>query len=192
VQPELCPENVTFYQFRLVSVGKTLTLQNDAGVDFAVLNTAMTRKLEVMLKVTGMWCTCFIQTDEWLQHAQKQGLGSSAFMADINVYGPSEQSNAVAGILSNAGLFLQQPRVFLSHIQYQNPHILSLSQNAEYDFSLTPLFPLEGSSPKQNQEEEKEVEAEVDLKTILDTLPHHDFLLQQTPSTGKLKTELLL
>lgn len=57
------------------------------------------------------------------------------FKADINVYGNSNDMATVGSLLSDAGMYLQEPEQLAPAANYRNPHVLSWE-----DQDVTPRF----------------------------------------------------
>ncbi|SLM38846.1 Zinc finger, RING/FYVE/PHD-type [Lasallia pustulata] len=95
------------------------------------------------------------------------GATRNNFTAEINVYGNTTDIASVSSILSDAGIFLQEPEQLDSSTIYRNPHVLSWEVQ-----DVTPCF--RRMLPSVEAEFEKAVEGILDEPEALP--PHTDFL----------------
>lgn len=61
------------------------------------------------------------------------------FTLNVNILGPILSSDEVGDLLSDQGLFLQEPLAFANHYAYQNPHIWTFQDLLDVDVWLARL-----------------------------------------------------
>ncbi|KAF2686440.1 hypothetical protein K458DRAFT_470145 [Lentithecium fluviatile CBS 122367] len=127
----------SYHQLRIVRK-RAYTLQSDDGTDIALLNNQASKALLDLDRKNLVRYNAYVSAFEWASKTQSfAALGRSACLdVDIYFYGSHCDGDSVGKVLSNTGLFLQQPDYLDSSIPYDNPHELKFPS---IDVSTSPL-----------------------------------------------------
>ena len=72
------------------------------------------------------------------QHSVKAMRLLTVIPVEINIHGPVQSLNDVGRVLSDAGMFLQEPSSLTQGVIYQNPHFLSWDEESTTPLLLNP------------------------------------------------------
>ena len=130
-----------------IQVKRIHFLQSEDGVDIALVNTQTARALQKLDDLSLARYTPYVSMAEW---AEKTGnlrtSGKTVYLdMDLYLFGLYSNGMSVGRILSDNGLFLQQPDMLDSSIPYENPHEIKFESMSISDLPLT-VPPLEAGS----------------------------------------------
>lgn len=117
--------------------GDSMTVLGPNSNEIGVLDQKTAAVLMRLKRVSGtIVFSLFLGNEEDLKrHDFKERRHKAPIPVDINIQGPVQEMKEVGKILSDAGMFLQEPK-FLGHdVIYQNPHFLAWN-----DETTTPLL----------------------------------------------------
>lgn len=103
---------------------------------------------------------------------------------DILVFGPRTVGDALARHLSRYRLFLQHPYPMPTNVNYENPQYLAIVGSSFSNGTILPPISADvfrGDSHSSNNPEEDE---SVDIYSVLDNLPMHDYLREANIGKG--------
>lgn len=92
--------------------------------EVAVLDTHHT---QILKRLRGAFTSLRLELlmSRRLANHPQNGVARNNFTADINVYGNFDDVASLNSILSDAGIFLQEPEQSDPSVTYRNPHVLS-------------------------------------------------------------------
>lgn len=102
---------------------------------------------------------------------------------DVLIFGPSNLGDVLARHLCRCRLFLQHPHSVPTSVKYENPQYLEVAGNSFHNDAVLPLIP---DDPLNNSDDDEAV----DLPTVIDNLPRHDYLQEVNIDEGILTTLL--
>ena len=118
-----------------------MTVLNPNSEEIGVLDQKMATVLRLLKTVSGSIRYSIFPCSEG-DVEQKERRSGDTIPLEININGPLQSLKRIGEVLSDAGMFLQEPS-FLEHgVPYRNPHFLSWG-----DETTTPLFARPGELP---------------------------------------------
>ena len=118
-----------------------MTILNPNSEEIGVLDTKMATVLRLLKMVSGSIRYSVFPGSEG-DVDQKERRSADSIPLKININGPLQSLNRIGEVLSDAGMFLQEPTSLKNGVIYRNPHFLSWG-----DEITTPLFAKSGEIP---------------------------------------------
>ena len=118
-----------------------MTVLNPNSEEIGVLDKKMATVLRLLKTLSGLITYSVFPSSEG-DVDQKERRSADTIPLEININGPLQSLNRVGEVLSDAGMFLQEPTSLETGVLYQNPHFLSWD-----DETTTPLFARLGELP---------------------------------------------
>ena len=118
-----------------------MTILNPNSEEIGFLDKKMATVLRLLKTVSGSIRYNVFPSSEG-DVDQKERRTGDTIPLEINVNGPLASLNRVGEVLSDAGIFLQEPTSLEHGVLYRNPHFLSWD-----DETTTPLFARPGELP---------------------------------------------
>ncbi|KAI9662396.1 MAG: hypothetical protein M1821_008563 [Bathelium mastoideum] len=178
--------------FEVLREGKFFTLHFGES-DFARLNKALSRVLNLLLEDRRIRVKAYVRTEDILVEPRKLNT-TRPVAVELNVYGLRADAEFVGETLSGSGVFLQYPNSGRDDVEYYNPHFLRIEGFP--DSVLEESFePATGGAPsssaqQHSTEEDRQINDSVVLDDILDSLSHH-VTLRHVHIDGRIKSTLL-
>ena len=120
-----------------------MTVLGPNSEEVGVLDKKIATVLILLRKVsiTIRYNLCLGHEGNLTRHISKEKKPNDIFPLEITIYGPEQSLKEVGDILSDAGLFLQQPTFVDNNSIYRNPHFLSWDEE-----TTTPLIARPGEA----------------------------------------------
>ena len=118
-----------------------MTVLNPNSEEIGVLDKKMATVLRLLKTVSGSIRYSVFPSSE-VDVDQKERRSGDTIPLEININGPVQSLKRIGEVLSDAGMFLQEPTSLEHGVLYQNPHFLSWG-----DETTTPLFARPGELP---------------------------------------------
>ena len=121
-----------------------MTVLNPNSEEIGVLDKKMAILLRLLKTVSGSIRYSVFPSSEG-DVEQKERRSGDTIPLEININGPLQSLKRIGEVLSDAGMFLQEPTSLEHGVLYRNPHFLSWG-----DEPTTPLFAIPGELPPNN------------------------------------------
>ena len=118
-----------------------MTVLNPNSEEIGVLDKKMATVLRLLKIVSGSIRYSVFPSSEG-DVDQKERRSGDIIPLEINISGPLQSLKRIGEVLSEAGMFLQEPSSLEHGVLYRNPHFLSWG-----DETTTPLFTRPGELP---------------------------------------------
>ncbi|KAG9233940.1 SNF2 family N-terminal domain-containing protein [Amylocarpus encephaloides] len=186
--------STSYHIFGIVQEENHYSLEH-SGNKFAILSKKTCNELQKLLKERELRLEFYVLRKEWSRVLQSwpKNKNTISLNGEINVYGAREVVVDAGNILSALGTFLQQPRFGLHGVTYFNPHYLPLPGFSDVNSLETPMLAINDNTTTtvaQVPPPEEQIDASVEVTSILDSLSHHDYLRQQVADM-RIKSSLL-
>lgn len=124
-----------------------MTVLSPDSQEIGVLDKRMATVLMLLKKVSGsIRFSLFLGNEgDQMRHTLKERWPKTILPLDIIIQGPIQNLEEVGEVLSDAGMFLQEPSFLEPGVIYRNPHFLSWDEQ-----TATPLLSRRGESSRND------------------------------------------
>ncbi|RYP47846.1 hypothetical protein DL768_006163 [Monosporascus sp. mg162] len=160
------------------------------GISVATMNKRTHLALNSFSSAKALKCSGLLSKAKLNQKlavaAEPPGSGSPKLTCtmEILVFGPRTIGDVLARHLSWYRLFLQHPYPMPNDVDYENPQYLGMVGSSFSNGTILPPIPIDTFQEKPDSSKTPDEDELVDLDSVMDNLPRHDYLQEANIDKG--------